>query len=348
MTAERTHGQHEDRHGELRRVADNALDLNFIQLVRRVYEQTMADDVIGLSAELAYRFFLALFPFAIFLTALGGLVASQLNIQNPAKQIVQQLGDLLPQGADTLVQSQLEQVINSNSSSVLSISAILALVFAAGGMNAIIKSMNRVYDVPESRPIYRRYPVALLMTLVGGGGMLLAFLLYGPARYFAPQLAHMVGLGDKSGIIVNGVAIVGAVVLVIIAATVVYRLAPNIALSLRTLVPGALLATTGWLIATVVLNIYVTNFGSYANTYGALAGVAVLLIWFYISALVFLVCAELNMVVHTMTAPADLQRRRDESHEKTRRQKGESGNHESDDNASNNDEDSQSRDDRKA
>jgi membrane protein len=293
---------------------------DFAALARDIVWRCMDDDVLGLSAELAYRFFLAIFPFAIFLTALGGFIAANLNVENPAGQIVQSLGGLLPEGADTIVKSQLQAIIDFRDPSLLSLSALLALFFATGGMNAVIKAMNRVYDVPESRVIWRRYLVALLLTIIGGAGMISAFVLYGPVRYLAPQVAHALGLGSQTALVINVISIGAALLLVVVAATLVYRLAPNLRLSVTSLLPGAVLFAVVWLVATLGLNIYVTNFGSYANTYGALAGVAILLLFFYVSALLFLVAGQFNAALHAMTAPRDLRERREESEERAREQ----------------------------
>lgn len=273
----------------------------------------MRDDVLGLAAELAYRFFLALFPFTIFMTALGGFLAQQLQVQNPADQVVQLLGDLLPPEAAALVQAELERVIANQNAGLLSLGALLALFFATGGTKAIMKALNRAYGVEEGRAIWRRYVVAIALTLVAGGGILLAFVLFVPVRLIARHLAAAVGMGDFTGVIVDVLAALGALLLLVVAASIVYRIAPNIRLPLRAVLPGAVLFALLWLAVTFGFGFYVSNFGNYANTYGALAGVAITLIWFYVSGLILLVSAEVNEVIHEMTQPEDVERRRQES-----------------------------------
>ncbi|MDP8905114.1 MAG: YihY/virulence factor BrkB family protein [Chloroflexota bacterium] len=284
-----------------------------VAAARQVYRQSMRDDVLGLAAELAYRFFLALFPFTIFMTALGGFLAQQLQVQNPADQVVQLLGDLLPPEAAALVQAELERVIANQNAGLLSLGALLALFFATGGTKAIMKALNRAYGVEEGRAIWRRYVVAIALTLVAGGGILLAFVLFVPVRLIARHLAAAVGMGDFTGVIVDVLAALGALLLLVVAASIVYRIAPNIRLPLRAVLPGAVLFALLWLAVTFGFGFYVSNFGNYANTYGALAGVAITLIWFYVSGLILLVSAEVNEVIHEMTQPEDVERRRQES-----------------------------------
>ncbi|HUG47459.1 MAG TPA: YihY/virulence factor BrkB family protein [Candidatus Limnocylindria bacterium] len=270
----------------------------------------MRDDVMGLSAELAYRFFLAIFPFAIFLTALGGFVAGLLPIQNPAEQAVQMLGDALPEEAAAVVQSELEGIIQEQSTGLLSLGAVLALFFATGGTNAIIKAVNRVYSVAEGRPIWKRYLVAIAMTLLAGAALIGAIILIGPLRILAPEIANALGLGETAPLIITIATGILAFALLLAAAAWVYRVAPNIRLPLKSVFPGALLFAIAWIVGTLGFFIYVTNIGNYGSTYGALAGVVIVLIWFYVSALLFLLGAEFNEVFHEMRDPADVENRR--------------------------------------
>lgn len=279
----------------------------------------MRDDVMTLAAALAFRGFLALFPFAIFVAALGAEIARVLNIDNPARQAVQALSSVLPSEAATMVEGVIQQTIESSSTTLLSGGVIFALVFAAGGADAVIKAMNRAYDVPEARPFWRRYVVALTMSLIGGVGVITAFMLLVPLRLLGPQVATLLGLGELGGPMVAIIASIGAVLLLIVAVTIVYRVAPNIKLPIQSVLPGAVLFAFTWLVTALGFGVYVSNFGTYANTYGALAGVALLLIFFYISAILLLVAAEINAVLHEMAAPVDVADRREESEDRAER-----------------------------
>jgi membrane protein len=86
-------------------------------------------------------------------------------------------------------------------------------------------------------------------------------------------------------------------VALVAAIAVLYRVAPARHPSWRGVLPGVAVFVPGWLLATFGLSIYIENFGSYADTYGALAGVIILLLWFYISSIILLVGGELNAAV---------------------------------------------------
>src|SRR5690606_11486601 len=115
--------------------------------------------VTGLSAELAYRFLLAMFPLFIFLAALGGFVSDWLPVDDPTGEIMDAIGDALPDDAASVFEGQLSTVIDSRSAGLLSFGIIAALWPASGAMKATMKAMNRAYDVEESRPFLRKNAV---------------------------------------------------------------------------------------------------------------------------------------------------------------------------------------------
>ena len=122
---------------------------------RRFIHDVGRDDLAGLSAELAYRFLFAIFPFGIFVAALAAFVATAAGIDDPTGRILAALGDNLPPDVAQAVRPQLEAVIGTGRPDLLTIGAIAALWAATGGTNALIKAMNRAYEVEEARPLVR-------------------------------------------------------------------------------------------------------------------------------------------------------------------------------------------------
>ena len=120
---------------------------------RRLITGVREHDVSGLSAEMAYRFLFALFPFGLFVAALGGGVAGWLGVDNPAEQIIGGLGDNLPPAIAEQLQPELERLFATASNGLLWTGALLALWAATGGTNALVKGIHRAYDVPEQRPV---------------------------------------------------------------------------------------------------------------------------------------------------------------------------------------------------
>src|SRR5687768_133108 len=107
--------------------------------LRQVVQQLRRDDVFGLAAELAYRFFLAIFPFFLFLTALGQLLARGLPVPNPAPHFAQLLGQIMPPEAGALFQAELEYVLGTYHPGLASLGFASAMWLATGGTTALIK-----------------------------------------------------------------------------------------------------------------------------------------------------------------------------------------------------------------
>jgi membrane protein len=261
--------------------------------VRRV----VRDDVSGLAAELAYWFFLSLFPFFIFLAALGGFVATILDVRDPTQQIVDLLGTTMPPDATRLVRPQIEHVVGTRNPGLLSLGILGAIWSATGWATATIKAMNRAYAVQETRPFWRRYLLAFGLMLLTGSVLVGAFVLFVAGRVFGQQIAAAVELEGAFRIVVDLARWPAAVILLLLGSASLYWAAPNRDLRLRWITPGAVLFAAGWLVATYLFTQYVAVFGSYNATYGTLGGVAVLLVWFYLTAFILLAGAELNAVI---------------------------------------------------
>src|SRR5579872_2356578 len=128
------------------------------RLTRELLAQASKDDVAGLATEIAFRTFLELFPFFIFLAMLGGLAESVLHIQNPTQQMLDMLNGSLPQGAADPIRQQLETVLGSQKG-LIGLPIIGVLWLAAGSGATLLKAMNRVYEIEETRPFWERYLV---------------------------------------------------------------------------------------------------------------------------------------------------------------------------------------------
>jgi membrane protein len=259
----------------------------------RFLADVQRDDVTGLAAELAYRFLFAIFPFGLFVAALTAFVAGAIGLADPTGQIIGALGDNLPKEIAAGIRPQLEAVIGTARPGFLTVGAVAALWAATGGTNALIKAMNRAYEVEETRPLVPRYALAIGLTLLASIGLLVAFVTIVGASLLTSQVIATLHL-DQRMVEVIGLARWPLVLLFMWAAVGdLYRLAPNFRAPWRWCFAGGSVFSLGWLIATAAFALYVANFANYANTYGALGGVIVLMLWFYLSALILVAAAAL-------------------------------------------------------
>lgn len=265
--------------------------------------QANKDDVAGLAAEIACRTFLELFPFFIFLSLIGNSLSSTFHIDDPVHQMLDLLSTSLPQGAADPIRQQLEQVL-STEKGLVGLPIIGVLWLAAGGGATLLKAMNRIYEIEETRPFWERYLVGLWLTLLGGA-VLAAVILFLSAGQIVSQQAG----GDTAPGWFQAVAAFMRwpllLLVLLLEASVVFRVAPNAKPRWRIVSPGALVFVGGWVVASALFVIYVDKSGGYAGTYGVLGGVVVLLLWLQITAYALLLGAELNdLLEHPSSEPA--------------------------------------------
>ena len=113
--------------------------LRATKVIRRLFKEIGDDDISGAAAELAYKSFLALFPFLIFLAALGGFASDLLGVTNPTDAIMDAVGTSLPPDAAGLLREQVDSVVQSRNTALLSIGIIGAIWAASSGVGTIMK-----------------------------------------------------------------------------------------------------------------------------------------------------------------------------------------------------------------
>lgn len=262
-----------------------------------VYDDYTTHDLGGLSAELTYRLFLALFPFLILLGTLASFIANATGADNPAQSIVNSLGDALPKSTADFLKEQIDHVVGGRSAGLLTFGLIGTIWSAAGGINSIMKATNRVWGVKESRPLWKRALVMVGLTISAGIGLLLAFVVLFGAQVYGAKIADAIGAGEAFSITIAILRFPVAVVLILIAVAVLYWAAPDNDQPLGWGSIGAVFFTISWLIATSLFGLYVSHFSSYNQTYGAVGGIIVLLVWLNLTCLLLLLGSEINAVV---------------------------------------------------
>jgi membrane protein len=279
---------------------------------QRLIRGIQNDDVSGLAAEIAYRFLFAVFPFGLFVAALSSFVAGAIHVQDPAQQLVGALGDNLPPSIADGLKPELERLLNSARGDLLTIGALLALWAATGGTNAVVKGIHRAYEVKETRPFLMRYVVAIGLTLLGAVGVIASFVTIIGGAFVTQQIAAQVGLGDQAFAVLRILRWPAVFVVLTAAVAILYRYAPSIVVPWRWIVVGAGFFTLGWLIATTGLGFYAANVANYGATYGSLGAVIVMMLWFYLTAAMLLIGAELTAAIARERTPTEIHKRGEE------------------------------------
>jgi membrane protein len=259
--------------------------------LRRTVREFREDNLTDWAATLTYYGVLSLFPAIIVLTSLLGLAGDDVS-----RHLYENIGTLAPGPARDLVTSALDEIQQRPSSAgfALVLGLVGGLWAASGYIAAFMRASNAVYDVEEGRPIWKTLPLRLGITLL----MLVMLAAVAIGVTFTGGLARaagdVLGAGDQAVMvwdIAKWPVILGVVVTML---AVLSWLPPNVKHPFKWVTPGAFFTLVVWALASAAFALYVTAFGSYNKTYGALAGVVVFLVWLWLSNVALLLGVELN------------------------------------------------------
>ncbi len=272
--------------------------LTWTELLKRTARETQNDNGAGLAAQLAYYFFLALFPALLFLLAL----VSVLPLPDLPDRLAGYLASVAPPEVGTIIREQLALLWQSRHGGLLTFGFLAALWSSSAALVALIDALDRVYDVDDSRPWWKQRLTAILLTIGLAAFIIVSATLVLAGPELAQWLAARVGLGPAFEWTWRIVQWPLVFALVASGIGLVYHFAPDVEQDFVWLTPGSVLATLLWLAASLGFRLYVVNFGAYDQAYGAIGAVMVLLVWLYLSALAVVVGGELNAEIEHASA----------------------------------------------
>ena len=246
--------------------------------IKRTLTEFSEDNLTDWAAALTYYGVLAMFPALIALVSIVGLLTEP-------QQLTDALTEVVPADAADTLNPVIDQIAgNSGTAGIALIIGLATAVWSASGyVGAFTRAANVVYETPEGRKIWKLKPLQLLVTLIGilFAALILSMLvLSGPV---VDAVGQSIGLGETVLTIWNWAKWPVMLVLLALMIAVLYYATPNVKLRGFTWVsPGAGVAILVAVVASALFAFYVGNFGSYNKTYGALAGVVIFLIWFWL------------------------------------------------------------------
>jgi membrane protein len=258
--------------------------------LKRTVKEFSEDNLTDWAAALTYYGVLALFPALIALVSIVGLLVDPDELSDALTTIV-------PGSAAATINPVIEQIASNTATAGLGLVIGLAAAIwsASGYVGAFTRAANIVYETPEGRKVWKLKPLQLLVTLIGvlfAAVIVAAVVLSGPV---ADAVGQALGLGSGVTTVWNIAKWPVIVVLVGLMIAVLYYATPNVRLrGFRFVSPGAAVAILVWAVASAAFAFYVANFGSYNKTYGALAGVVIFLVWFWLTNVALLFGIELD------------------------------------------------------
>ena len=277
--------------------------LSWWQLLRRVCQDVVDDELAGRCAELAYYYLFSVFPLLLFLSTLLGYLA---GISSRLRHVLLVYVSRVSPSADVtaLITNTLDQVTRSHGGAKLSLSLLVALWVASSGTLAMGRALNKACDVDETRPWWLRRLVAVALTLGISALIAGALIVMISGHHIGEALADELGVAS---VFVSAWHVLRwplVLAFVLLAFETIYNFAPSRAPGSRHLwgTPGAVVGVGVWVAISVGLQLYLGEVESFASSYGSLGTVIVLLLWFYLIAFAILVGGEVNSAISRQIA----------------------------------------------
>jgi membrane protein len=289
--------------GDMARLADVPVVLRTVgawPFLKRIVREVLDDNLFTLAGGLAYSWLFALFPYLVFLMNLFPFFAIGHEAATKDGMRVFLFAALPDPAADMLwnhMKGRIDAIIADRSAPIAVLSLLVALWAASKGIGVTMAAMERCYELEKGRAFYTRRPMAFGLTVTVS---LLVFVLVLLLPAGAAFKSWTVGQAESVSYwglwafdIVRGSLAVGVVVLIL---ALFYHFGPSVKHRWNFITPGSLFVLISWVLVALAFRYYVNHFGKskYEETFGSVGGAAVLLLLFYIDALVLLIGAEIN------------------------------------------------------
>jgi membrane protein len=264
----------------------------------RVKKEAKDDNLSLLAGGVAFFAMLSLVPALVAVVSLYGLFADPSDVERQARDFTK----AMPAEARALVVQQLRHIVASSSTG-LGLAAVAAIVIALWSASAavqhLIEAVNVTYEEREGRGSIKVRGLSLLVALGAAVFLVAAIVLIA----VVPAALAQTGVGTAARVVMNVVRWPLLFIGMVAALSIVYRFGPDRDdAKWRWVSWGAVFATVGWILASILFSVYAANFGKYNETYGSLGAVIVLMLWLYLTALLVLLGSEINAEMEHQTA----------------------------------------------
>lgn len=264
---------------------------NLIHVIKKLYNKITEDDIFALASQLSYNLILAFFPFLIFLLTLIGY--SRLN----SKDVLTLLSSILPISAYELIKTIVVEVVDVQQSSLLWLSIGIAIWTAASGFSAVIKGLNKAYEVKETRSYIKVKIISISCIFILAVLIIITLFLLVFGDIVRVYLLGRLPFVEAVRFIWNLSKTIILVCMMVLTFAWIYRYTPCRRMQWSEVLPGALISTIGWVIISYGFAYYVNNFSNYSRLYGSLGAVVVLMTWIFLTSLILIIGGEINAVL---------------------------------------------------
>lgn len=247
------------------------------------------------ASAITFSFFLALFPGTLFLFTL----IPYIPIQDLDVIILDFFSEVMPENAFEAVKTTIYDIVSKQQSGLLSFGILMALYFSTNGLNALMESFNKSYDIFESRSFIVQRGLAIMLTLLEFAVLVVAVILI-LGGSLAIDMMVMYGLisGDFVAIMFLALEWVIILALIYIGISLLYYFGPAVTKRWKFFSIGSVVATLLFVITSSAFSYYINHFGNYNKLYGSIGTLIVVMLWMYLNAFIILIGFELNAAIY--------------------------------------------------
>lgn len=279
---------------------------NYVDVAKRTLREFKDDEVTELAAGVAYHAIFAIPPLIISVIAISALV-NQITSIDVSGRMIELINQYAPGDMRELLTGLVEGAVEQAGPGAALFGVITSLAVAlwsgSNGVSTIMRAFNRAYDIEEDRSFVTKKLISIGLTVLLGVLVILAFGLVVFGQAIGNWIADWLGLGSVFDIVWSILRYVLPLIFIMFVLAVLYYFAPNVKQSFRWISPGSIFATLAWIVVVFGFRIYLT-FSNPGSAYGTLGSVVVLLFFLYVSAIVFIVGAEINALIGRQYDPA--------------------------------------------
>jgi membrane protein len=263
------------------------------QLAWETARRMVADEAIPLAGNISFRIMFSLFPFLIFLTAIAGFFGSE----DWVERTVELLLSVAPDNVVAPFTREIRSILTVPRADLLSLGAALTVWSAMAGVDSVRVSLNRAYDITETRPGWKLYLIDVLCVIASAILFMALSLLVVVFPVIVRVVTGFAGTFPQSLASVEQWRYPLAVVLMLIGVHAAHRILPDKPLRFRQVYPGVLFTVACWMVMAWAFSLWLTRFNSFTSTYASLSGIFIIMFFIYLAALVLIAGGELNRVL---------------------------------------------------
>ena len=264
----------------------------WLDVFKRTRREFKKDNLTDLAGNLTYHGVLAIFPMLIVLVSVLGLIGHSVT-----QPLVKNLDKVAPGPARTIFTGAIHNIESRRGTAgvLFIVGLVVSLWSASGYIAAFMRASNVIWDVEEGRPVWKKIPVRLGVTLVTVVLLTLSALAVVFTGGLAGEVGKLVGVPGATVQIWDVAKWPVLVIFVAVILAILYYAAPNVRQpGFRWVTPGGMFAVALWILVSALFALYVAHFSSYNKTYGSLASVIIFMVWLWITNTAILFGAELN------------------------------------------------------